>query len=123
MRLGSTWMTVTGMDAPSSAKTRVMPHLRPITPILISLSSVSAPTAIGQRGKVHSNQRPAGLPQRAEGSRGLYQPDAALQQANEGFLPIWQGDLASPWVLEAGLGLSRVSGGYPLGGQLCRFWD
>src|SRR5882724_6219083 len=39
MRLGSTWITVTGMDAPSSAKTRVMPHLRPITPILISLSS------------------------------------------------------------------------------------
>jgi hypothetical protein len=37
--LDSTWITVTGMDAPSSAKTRVMPHLRPITPILISLSS------------------------------------------------------------------------------------
>src|SRR5215469_2664453 len=41
MRLGSTWMTVTGMDTPSSEKTRVMPHLRPITPILIFVVLVS----------------------------------------------------------------------------------
>src|SRR5690606_11518071 len=35
MRLGSTSITVTGIETPSSVKTRVMPHLRPTIPTLI----------------------------------------------------------------------------------------
>src|SRR5690625_1645974 len=38
MRLGSTSITVTGIDWPSSTKIRVMPHLRPTIPIFIDLS-------------------------------------------------------------------------------------
>jgi hypothetical protein len=40
-RFGSTSTTVTGTDTPSSVKTRVMPHLRPITPIAIVITSIT----------------------------------------------------------------------------------
>src|SRR5690554_3195159 len=39
MRLGATSITVTGMDSPSAVKTRVIPLLRPIIPIVIFLTS------------------------------------------------------------------------------------
>jgi hypothetical protein len=49
MRFGSISINVTGMDAPSSVKTRDMPHLRPTNPMAmrnILKASATTPGAI-----------------------------------------------------------------------------
>src|ERR1051325_3652704 len=87
MRLGSTWITVTGMDAPSSAKTRVMPHLRPITPILISLSSFQRADYDwpGVKNLVKSTAR-RDYPTGRREPRIIAKPDTPLQYIRGSFL-------------------------------------
>ncbi len=66
--IGSTSTTVTGTDSPASVKTRVMPHLRPTKPIVISQSSVRR----ARTGNRRTNARQAHRPKRGlRGSSGL----------------------------------------------------
>src|ERR1700756_3233295 len=93
MRLDSTWITVTGMDAPSSAKTRVMPHLRPITPILISLSSFQRADYDwpGVKNLVKSMTHRSTRTGRKE-PRIIAKPDTPLQDIRGSFLRVF-----CPW--------------------------
>src|SRR5678815_1220250 len=75
-------MTVTGTVAPSSVKTRVMPHLRPMTPMGISsilsrrrgLPALRRTADGDPQGKL-----PGGLAGRAKEPESLYQLDGSVQ--------------------------------------------
>src|SRR5690625_1938652 len=61
MRLGPTSITVTGMESPSSVNTRVIPRLRPISPILISAASIQLDLNIDARSQIQLHQGINGL--------------------------------------------------------------